>query len=193
MCIDIRSVLNSYFAGYPLPTLLRLAILVLHTPPYKPLDLVLSYSHLNLQNATFTSFASQFHERARVKQLLTASPLNMGLLTPTPPGWHPAPDKLHQAVSDARQKGEGWEGGLPNLALGYAIRNSGASGGDIPLVTGFSHPREVHECMEVWKEVTDVAHNTNRQAVEDSVVEVFKRSGFLNWSWASPPIMYSNT
>jgi len=172
--------------GYPVPTLLRLALLVLHTPPYRPLDLVLSYCHLNLQNAAFADFASQFSERAQVKQLLTASPLSMGLLTPTPPSWHPAPRKLHEAVSDARQNSKVWARGLPNLALGYALRKSGASNGNIPLVAGFSHPREVHECMEVWREVAEGVHEIERKAMEEVVIETFARSGFLNWSWASP-------
>jgi len=172
--------------GYPLPTLLRLALLVLHTPPYKPLDLVLSYSHLNLQNATFANFAPQFSERAQVGQLLTASPLNMGLLTPVPPSWHPAPKRLHEAVSDARENSEIWPKGLPNLALGYAMRNSGSANGDLPLVVGFSHPREVHECLEVWRKVAGGDDESERRGMEELVIEIFHKSGFLNWSWASP-------
>ena len=63
MCIEPR-------LGYPLPTLLRLALLVLHTAPYEPLDVVLSYSHLNLQNSTLIAFAPVFRERALVRQLI---------------------------------------------------------------------------------------------------------------------------
>ncbi|EDR12522.1 galactose dehydrogenase, partial [Laccaria bicolor S238N-H82] len=104
--------------GYPLPTLLRLSILILHTAPFKPVDILLSYSHLCLQNSTFMEFASHFYRRAKVGQLLAASPLSMGLLTQSPPSWHPAPPGLLHAVSKAR---ENWPD-LTNLALGYSLR-----------------------------------------------------------------------
>lgn len=114
--------------GFPLPTLLRIALLILHTPPYKPVDIILSYSHSNLQNPSFASFAPVLRSRAQVKQLVAASPLNMGLLTPKPPVWHPAPQPLRDAVQQAVDliaSQEDWEGGLPDLALGYAMREVG--------------------------------------------------------------------
>ncbi|KAF8076019.1 galactose dehydrogenase [Lyophyllum atratum] len=83
--------------GYPLPTLLRLALLILHTPPYRPIDVILSYSHLSLQNSTFLQYAPQLQQRAQVGQLLAASPFSMGLLTASPPAWHPAPAELSAA------------------------------------------------------------------------------------------------
>lgn len=137
---------NIGITGYPLPTLLRLAILIYKTPPYEPLDVLLSYSHLTLQNSRFNTFAPHFYERAKVKQLLAASPLSMGLLTSTPPTWHPAPRELKSAVVEAQQVGPS----LPNLALGYASRQTSTK---VPLVVGFSSPREVHECVKVWREV----------------------------------------
>ncbi|GLB33447.1 putative aldo keto reductase [Lyophyllum shimeji] len=170
-------------SGYPLPTLLRMALLVLHTPPYRPVDVILSYSHLSLQNSTFLQYAGQFRERAQVGQLLTASPLSMGLLTPSPPPWHPALTVLSAAVQQALDV---WPQGLPNLALGYAIRNTGNAYGDaIPLVTGFSTPQEVHECVRVWREIQD-GDDKERKSAEDSVRDIFRNSGYLDWSWASP-------
>ncbi|PAV21138.1 Aldo keto reductase [Pyrrhoderma noxium] len=140
--------------GFPLPTLLRLALLILHTPPYKPIDIILSYSHSNLQNPSFASFAPILRSRAHVSQLVAASPLNMGLLTPRPPVWHPAPEALREAVRRAvgvvagakalveggkeygngveqehgKGGGGGWEGGLPDVALGYAMREGALFG-----------------------------------------------------------------
>lgn len=168
--------------GYPLPTLLRLALLILHTPPYKPVDAILSYSHLSLQNATFSDFLPHFQGRAQVRQLLAASPLSMGLLTPTPPAWHPAPPGLLAAAVEA---GSIWPEGLPNLAVGYSIQSTGAAHGNTPLVVGFSHPREVHECIRVWRELQD-GHLDERRKSEAEAREVFRKSGFLDWSWASP-------
>ncbi|KDQ29275.1 hypothetical protein PLEOSDRAFT_2849, partial [Pleurotus ostreatus PC15] len=110
---------NIGITGYPLPTLLRLALCILHNPPYEPVDVILSYSHLNLQNSTFLAFAPHLITRAKVKQLLAASPLSMGLLTPSPPQWHPAPPPLKASAAAA---GKLWDKGLPDLALGYSIR-----------------------------------------------------------------------
>ncbi|CCM04029.1 uncharacterized protein FIBRA_06186 [Fibroporia radiculosa] len=169
--------------GYPLPTLLRLALLVLHTPPYKPLDVLLSYCHSTLQNDAFTAFVPLFRERARVSQLLTASPLCMGLLTPTPPKWHPAPPELLKAVKQANVVCGEWEGGLPNVAIGYGYRT--ASRMSMPVVVGLSNPREVHENIQVWRAIKEGKNDNARVVQEKEVSKVF--SDFVNWSWASPP------
>ncbi|KAG6899383.1 hypothetical protein C0993_010682 [Termitomyces sp. T159_Od127] len=167
---------------YPLPTLLRLALLILHTPPFKPVDVILSYSHLTLQNGTFSRFAPELQERAKVKQLLAASPFSMGLLTSFPPSWHPAPAKMKAA---ARVASCVWPDGLPNLALGYAVRNTGSVHGNIPLVAGFSTPEEVHECVRVWREIQD-GEVEGRKKAEETVQDIFSKAGYLDWSWASP-------
>ncbi|KAF9008840.1 NADP-dependent oxidoreductase domain-containing protein, partial [Cyathus striatus] len=169
--------------GYPLPTLLRLALLILHTPPCKPVDILLSYSHLTLQNSTFLQFVSHFYKRAKVGQLLSASPFSMGLLTPTPPPWHPAPQKLLKASS---QIGKLWPPGVPNLALSYSIRHTGIDHDNIPLVTGFSTPSEVHECIKVWREVQEAVDEENRKAAEQAAEGIFRQAGYLDWSWPSP-------
>lgn len=162
-------------------TLLRLSILILHTAPYKPLDVLLSYSHLCLQNATFLEFIPHFYQRARIGQLVAASPLSMGLLTPTPPSWHPAPPKLRQAVVDSSNT---WNGDYPNLAVGYSIRQTGSLEKPLPLAVGFSTPREVHDCVKVWREIQ--AGSEVRKEGETKAREVFKDAGYLDWSWASP-------
>ncbi|KAF7353094.1 hypothetical protein MVEN_01277400 [Mycena venus] len=91
--------------GYPLYTLLRIALLILHNPPFKPVDVVLSYSNLSLQNGTFLEFAPELLQRAKVGQLLAASPFSMGLLTDAgPPSWHPASPALRSASAQAAEK-----------------------------------------------------------------------------------------
>ncbi|KAF8974704.1 NADP-dependent oxidoreductase domain-containing protein [Flammula alnicola] len=126
---------NIGITGFPLPTLLRLAILILHTPPYKPLDVLLSYSHLCLQNSTLVEFIPHFYQRAKVGQLVAASPLSMGLLTQSPPPWHPAPSALREAVVNA---GKTWDGDFPNLAVGYSIRHTSTAARPLPLVVGLA-------------------------------------------------------
>ncbi|KAJ2930180.1 hypothetical protein H1R20_g6863, partial [Candolleomyces eurysporus] len=157
--------------GYPLPTLLRLALLILHNPPYEPIDVMLSYSHLCLHNSVFAQFVPQLKERAKIKTLLAASPLSMGLLTKRPPSWHPAPPELKAAIEAA---GASWEGDFTDLALGYSLGETGIAKGNIPLVTGFSSPREVHECVRIWREVREGSNSEARKAGEERAKEVIK-------------------
>ena len=166
-----------------MPTLLRLAILILHTPPYKPVDILLSYSHLCLQNSTFLEFIPHFYERAKVGQLLAASPLSMGLLTPKPPSWHPAPPELRRAVVDASLT---WAGDFPNLAVGYSMRRTIIVGKQMALVIGLSTPREVHEAVKVWREVIGGSEDEERRKGEVLAQKVIRNAGYLDWSWASP-------
>lgn len=168
-------------SGYPLPILLRVALLVLNTPPYKPLDVVLSYGQLTLQNTTFTKFSRELREQAQVRQMFVASPFGMGLLTPSPPLWHPAPDGLKVLAGQASNI---WPGGLANLALGFALRNAAGVHGVTPVVVGFSTPFEVHECVTVWKQQQNgELVDCERQKAEELVQDLFKKAGYLDWSW----------
>lgn len=146
----------------------------------------------------FASFAPQLQKRARVGQLIAASPLNMGLLTPTPPNWHPAPAGLRSAVNKATEacRAVDWPGGLASVALGYAMRRSGflqslpadveKSLDDIPTVVGLSTPEEVHEAVKNWREVNRGGDHAKREEIEQAVITIFKESGFFGWSWQSP-------
>ncbi|KAI0079744.1 Aldo/keto reductase [Panus rudis PR-1116 ss-1] len=174
---------NIGITGYPLPALLRIAILVAHTPPYEPLDVVLSYSHLNLQNDTLPAFLPRFRERAAVSQVVTASPINMGLLTASPPKWHPAPPEVRTASAKAHAicQEKSWAGGLPNIALGFAYRKAHELG--LPTVVGLGQLREVHDTIRVWRDSTE-PNDGKRQECEKEVLAAFNHvQGF---SWASP-------
>lgn len=169
-----------------MPTLLRIALLVLYTPPFEPLDVLLSYSHLNLQNDAFEQFLPIFRQRARIPQFVAASPINMGLLSPSPPSWHPATPEIREAARRANEvcNRAGWDGGLPNIALGFAYRKSREM--DVPMVVGLSRPHEVHENVKVWREIQEEseADIKARTACEKAVVDEFE--GTRGLSWASP-------
>lgn len=175
-------------AGYPLPTLLRLAILVRHTPPYRPLDVVLSYSHLNLQNRTLLAFRAAFEVRAGVKQVLTASPLSMGLLTPNAPAWHPASEEIKEAVGQILEVTEkpGGESGLPELALQYAFEQAREAG--IATVVGLSSLKDVHENARIWYDVNKQGLGNNdawKKRAQD-VISVLEDGGVLDRAWENP-------
>ena len=129
-------------------------------------------------------FIPHFYDRAKVGQLISASPLSMGLLTSKPPSWHPAPRGLRQAVIDASRT---WPGDFPNLAIGYSMSQSRLAERPLPLVIGLSTLEEVHEAVAVWREI-EVVQGGERQRGEKCFREVIKNSGYLNWSWSSPNI-----
>jgi len=176
--------------GYPLPILLRLAILVKHTAPYKPLDVVMSYSHLNLLNRTLLDFKTAFERRAGVKYVLAASPLSMGLFTPNPPAWHPASEDIREAVRGAFQVSKGPDGGsgLPQLAMEYAFQK--AKEVEIPTVVGLSSLKEVHENARIWHDVDKQGLGEDRewkQRVKDMIsVLGGGDSRLLDSSWENP-------
>lgn len=182
--------------GYPLPTLLRLALLIKARQGVDegqsvgsgeqaaPIDALLSYCHLTLQNAALAGFAPHLVRRAGVASVLNASPFSMGLLTSAgAPKWHPAPAGLREAQAKAAEalKGEGVE--LADVALGYSLR----AGKGMPLVVGLSNPREVHENVRVWREVlAEGDQNEVRERRERMVREMIKDAGYMDWSWPSP-------
>ncbi|EIW82468.1 Aldo keto reductase [Coniophora puteana RWD-64-598 SS2] len=179
---------NIGISGYSLPTLLRLALLVLHTSPLRPLDAILSYSHLNLQNRSLEQFAPVFYERAKIKHVSNASPFSMGLILPSPPPWHPASQEVKDAVAIAVQKSSAWEGygGIADLALGYAYRRGIAS--NMPTVTGLKNLEEVHETMKIWYDVLDDSSKRRQERVahEEELLEVFREHNLLDVSWETP-------
>ncbi|KIJ19857.1 hypothetical protein PAXINDRAFT_67876, partial [Paxillus involutus ATCC 200175] len=177
-------------SGYPLPTLLRLAILVRNTAPYKPLDVVMSYCHLNLQNRTLMDFKVAFEERAGVKQVISASPLSMGLLTPVQPAWHPASDNVKEAAKGAvalcaKASDESGGGSLPKLALEYAFHKAREI--ETPTVVGLSTLKDVHENAQIWHQVDKLGLGENegwKKRVQ-AVTDLFegKDVGLLDYSW----------
>ncbi|KAF7313526.1 hypothetical protein HMN09_00508600 [Mycena chlorophos] len=170
--------------GFPLYTLLRLALLILHNPPYKPVEVMLSYSNLSLQSSTLLAFAPELLNRAKVGQLLAASPFSMGLLTDAgPPAWHPASPELRAATIKSAMECQARGRLLADLATGYCVRHTG---GSVPLVVGLSKPEEVHECVRVWREIEAQENDEERVGQEEMVREIFREAGVLDWAWASP-------
>ncbi|KAF8314773.1 Aldo/keto reductase [Clavulina sp. PMI_390] len=177
--------------GYPLPVLLRLALLI-KAHFGEPVESIMTYSHYNLQNISLTQFIGEFAQRAGVTTIYSASPLNMGLLGPNPPPWHFAPpgmfaarDKAVDVIESAK-----WPGGFANLATGFAFTTSNAVDGrlpsDITTVVGLSSMEEVRKAVEVWKEVNaEGGDNVSRIALEAQVRDCFVSAGWADWSWES--------
>jgi len=154
----------------------------------KPLDLVMSYCHLTLQNSTIEQFKPAFESSAGVQQVISASPFSMGLLRPEPPKWHPATPGIKDAAKNAVQLSKEWDvsgAGLSNLALQYAFARARELG--IPTVVGLSTLEDVHASAKVWREV-----DTEGLATEEYITRVkrvqdlFRDAQVLDYSWAIP-------
>jgi hypothetical protein len=50
---------------------------------------------------------------------------------------------------------------------------------------GLSQPKEVHECVRVWREI-ESEDNALRIEQEEAARTIFKEAGVLDWAWASP-------
>jgi len=181
--------------GLPLPALLRTAQLVLARTG-RPLDAVQAYAHLTLQNGTLSAFASALRTRARVAQVLAASPLGMGLLAPppAPPVWHPAP----RAVLDAAREAVGvvGEGEVAGVAVAWSVRTAqaGAGGpiesdggaeGKMPVVVGMSDLREVHATVEAWRWARDEGRQEELESKAALARGVFECTETAGWTWPS--------
>ena len=171
--------------GYPVAVLCELAEMILRETG-EPLDIVQSYANFTLQNTRLHSEGLQRLVNAGVDVVTNASPLSMGLLRSVGPplgamgNWHPAPDGLRQACSNASkwvgEKGEK----LEVVAVRFALENwlrEGAKVGtfgrpvadtesyrhnlSLPRqklgvsVMGVSRLEELNETMRVWRSVLD--------------------------------------
>jgi len=109
----------------------------------------------------------------------------MGFLTSNPPKWHPAPPDMMAAKNRAIEFCSDWEGGLPNVALGYALRAGEGGMKEVPRVVGLSTTKEVHEMMRAWRDVADRA-DEKRLEREKAVKRIFEEAGYEGYSWQSP-------
>ncbi|KAH9816089.1 NADP-dependent oxidoreductase domain-containing protein [Melampsora americana] len=179
-------------SGYPLPTLLRISQLI-NFKLRKPLDILMSYSHYNLQNRSLLSFLPLFHQSG-IHQIINASPFSMGLLTTIgPQAWHPAPDELKSLCHKISQMcEEEYQIRLEKVALRFGIRKKSRNQESLKLmdsiVIGFSSVKEVEECIEIRDEVWKEDEVENQIQLELELENRFKESGYLNWSWPTPDL-----
>ena len=85
------------------------------------LDFVLSYCHYTLYDTTLEDELVRVCAQRGIG-LLNAAPLGMGLLTENgPPDWHPAPDALKRACTEATALCETLGADISRLALAFSI------------------------------------------------------------------------
>ncbi|KAJ1029067.1 hypothetical protein NDA18_002695 [Ustilago nuda] len=169
---DERVIKRVGISGYPLPVLLRLSRLVATNAPYRPLDVVLSYSNHCLHSDVLqgewkellaadprgesgTNSLKDLIWKAPL--LMNGSPFSMGLLTDgSPPPWHPASDALKAGTKEASKKLVEQGDSLTMTALTYGLRGSevphkDGQGPELRTLVGLSHPDHVHSAVEAYR------------------------------------------
>ena len=136
------------------------------------------------------AFRPAFLERAKVKHVVAASPLSMGLLSPKPPAWHHASDEIKAAAANAIASHNKQIGGEQNeptfseVALRYAFER--AFEAQIPTVSGLCHTREVHTCARVWHEFQSGEGREKWGTHVEPILSFFKDANVLDQSWTNP-------
>lgn len=158
-----------------------------------------SYCHHTLQNTTLSTFLPLF-KQAGVKQVITASPLNMGLLRSIGgQTWHPASPQLKTATEAAAQKIIQLGSTIEDVALGYGLSSAELQDGkSIPTVVGLSNPAEVYATMKVYSALYSEEGSragrrpgegnqvsSQQRLLEKTVVDYFKESNTYNELWSS--------
>lgn len=175
------------FSGYPLPVLLRLALLALHTTGI-PVDIIQSYSHSTLLNSTLAEgYLARLRDEARVGEVVTASPLSMSILVSgRGPEWHPVnrPEGLvvRSALDEAKELCTARGEKIEIVALRYGLRRLEEQGKVVPVAAGAQTVQQLREMLACYRDARD----GRGRETEDMVREVFKRRGVEGWSWASP-------
>lgn len=103
-------------SGYPLHVLQTVA-------EQAPIDSIQSYCHYNLLNTTLANSLLPLAKQHRIG-IINSSILHMGMLTQQgPPGWHPAPDIVHETLARVRDFTQQHHADIAQIALQFALAN----------------------------------------------------------------------
>jgi D-arabinose 1-dehydrogenase len=114
----------------------------------RPLDIVLSYSNMTIQNTTLTAALPEFYA-AGVQKVLTASPLSMGLLRSAGPmPWHPATQAQRDAAMKASKYVESQGHNFADTSMRFVFARW-----DGCVVGGWSTVKELEDAVKMWHRV----------------------------------------
>lgn len=126
--------------------------------------MIQTYSHQNLQNSTLELFLPHFHDRAKLKHVANASPLNMGMLTTRGmPPWHPARrvPELVKGTESALQVAQDQGAKFEDAAVRFGMR-------DLRGCEGYARPPVVVGCADL-SQVSICERSPSRIYAEDKL------------------------
>lgn len=145
---------NVGISGYPVEYLYKLSLLCVTHPNVGPLDIIMSYSNMCLQNTTLDSYYDRFIQNSKVKMVNNASILSMSLLNrhETKP-FHPGDQSLKDRVAElAHELYTNYDVDLAVLSTRFAIRNwTKANKGK--TVLGLSNINELDIAWDQWEKI----------------------------------------
>lgn len=166
--------------GLPVPLLVELAEMVKKELD-RPLDVILSYSNLTLQNTTLLTALPRFCA-AGVQKVLTASPLSMGLLRSAgPQPWHPATESQKSSVRKALQYVEQQGHNLADTSMRFVFARW-----DGCVVGGWSSVKELEDAVRMWHRVKRHVDRESDEKLWRGAREAMGRE--VDTMWASPPV-----
>lgn len=139
-------------SGYPVDYLFHLSsYCAKKDTSIGPLDAILSYCNLNLQNITLSKYREKFESQCQVKMISNASVLSMSLLRrQETKQFHPASQELRKCSDRAAKYCHDNGVDLAKLALRYAITKWIPYG---PTIIGVSSVEELQDSLKTFQEV----------------------------------------
>ena len=160
---DIRDAGKARFvgvSGYPLPVLVE----VVQTGA---IDVVLSYCHGDLLDRSISVSLIPVAQAFKCG-VLSASPLHMGLLSPSgAPSWHPAGPRRRRAAQAVMDHCDSLGVPVAAAAISYAVGLDGVAS----VLTGFRSPAEVSQA------VSAVSDPVDRSILDELVAEGVRIGG----------------
>ncbi|SMN21751.1 similar to Saccharomyces cerevisiae YMR041C ARA2 NAD-dependent arabinose dehydrogenase, involved in biosynthesis of dehydro-D-arabinono-1,4-lactone [Maudiozyma saulgeensis] len=171
-------------SGYPLDYLYKLALLCVKDSNIGPLDCMLSYCNLNLQNIDLLNYYDLLKEECQIGQIANASVLSMSLLREQETRYfHPASPELQEAVKSAATYCNQKDMTLADLAVKYALVQWNLRG---PTVIGFSNVAEFQEAFKIYTTLSQDGYTlteSEQQAVSHIQHEIL--GTHFNEKWSS--------
>ncbi|SCU86211.1 LAMI_0D00914g1_1 [Lachancea mirantina] len=171
-------------SGYPVDFLLEIAIKCSQSASIGPLDAVLSYANLNIQNTLLADYYVRFKRDAKVKVVENGSILSMSLLrSQETRAFHPCSQELRDLAQKAAQYAASEGEDLADLATRYAMSKWYGLG---PTVLGVSTVYELEHALSNYDTVMD---NDGQLSERDQMLvnyiqsQIFKTH--LNETWES--------
>ncbi|SCV03708.1 LAME_0H12596g1_1 [Lachancea meyersii CBS 8951] len=176
---------NFGISGYPVDFLLTVALKSCEMVDIGPLDVVLSYANLNLQNMTLNNYYSRFKHDAGVKVVENGSILSMSLLrTQETKSFHPCSAKLRTLACKAAEYTASQGEDLALLATRFAISKWVHKG---PTVLGVSSVQELRAALESYWDVMNIK-DQDLSVSDAGLVAHIQQSIFgncMNETWVS--------
>ncbi|GMM58058.1 D-arabinose 1-dehydrogenase (NAD(P)(+)) [Maudiozyma humilis] len=170
-------------SGYPLAYLHEVALAAANSADIGPLDCILSYCNLNLQNTRLLGWEERFRGECGIPIVSNASVLSMSLLRAQETvSWHPASAALKKCARDAAEYCASKHMDLAGLAVKYAMTQWLDHG---VTVVGVSSVWELREALDAWREVRDRGRLSQEEAEVAGHVREAVFASRLDQTWAS--------